>query len=38
MFVKTNNGKVVKDVVLDKNFWKNILTCLKGTLPLIEVL
>jgi len=35
---KTNYGKIIEDVVLDKNFWKNIITCLNGTLPLIEVL
>ena len=37
-FAKTNDGKIVEDVVLDKEFWKNIITCLKGALPLIEVL
>ncbi|XP_027941001.1 uncharacterized protein LOC114194784 [Vigna unguiculata] len=37
-FAKTNDGKIVEDVVLDKEFWKNIITCLKGAFPLIEVL
>ena len=37
-FVKTQDGKTVEDVVLDKEFWKNIITCLKGALPLVEVL
>jgi len=37
-FAKINDGKIVEDVVLDKEFWKNIITCLKGALPLIEVL
>ena len=37
-FAKTNDGKIVEDIVLDKKFWKNIITCLKGTLPLIELL
>jgi len=37
-FAKTNDGKIVEDALLDKDFWKNIITCLKGALPLIEVL
>jgi len=37
-FAKTNDGNMVEDVVLDKEFWKSIITCLKGALPLIEVL
>ena len=36
-FAKTKDGKMVEDVVLDKDFWKNVITCLKGALPLIEV-
>ena len=35
---KQNDGNMVEDVVLDKEFWKSIITCLKGALPLIEVL
>ena len=38
MFAKTNYGKIVEDVILDKDFWKNVITCLKGVLPLFEVL
>ena len=34
-FAKT---KIVEEVVLDQNFWKNVIICLKGALPLIEVL
>jgi len=37
-FAKTTDGKIVEDIVLDKKFWKNIITFLKGALPLIEVL
>jgi len=37
-FAKTNDGKIVEDVVLDKDFLKNTITGLKGALPLIEVL
>ncbi|RDY13851.1 hypothetical protein CR513_01165, partial [Mucuna pruriens] len=37
-FAKTKDGKLVEDVVLDKEFWKNIIICLKGACPLIEVL
>ncbi|XP_068498554.1 uncharacterized protein [Phaseolus vulgaris] len=37
-FAKTNDGKIVEEVVLDQNFWKNVIICLKGALPLIEVL
>jgi len=36
-FAKTKDGKMVEDVVLDKDLWKNVITCLKGALPLIEV-
>ena len=32
-FSKTTDGKIVEDVVLEKEFWKNIITCLKGALP-----
>lgn len=38
MFVKISDGKIIEYVVLDKDFWKNILTCLKGALSLIELL
>ena len=37
-FAKTNDGKILEDVVLDKDFQKNIITCLEGVLPVIEVL
>ena len=37
-FAKINDEKIVEDVVLDQNFWKNIIIFLKGALPLIEVL
>jgi len=35
---KQNDGNMVEDVVLDKEFWKSIITCLKGAFTLIEVL
>jgi len=28
----------VENLTLDKGFWKNILNCLRGALPLIKVL
>jgi len=28
----------VENLILDKGFWKNILNCLRGVLPLIKVL
>jgi len=28
----------MEDMVLDKDFWKNAIICLKGAFPLIEVL
>nr|KYP48416.1 hypothetical protein KK1_029878 [Cajanus cajan] len=37
-YAKTKDGKTVENVVLDKGFWGNIIICLKGALPLIEVL
>jgi len=37
-FTKTNDGKTVEDVDLEKKFWTNIITCLKGASPLIEAL
>ncbi|VFQ89725.1 unnamed protein product, partial [Cuscuta campestris] len=35
---KIKDGKDVEEIVLDKEFWKSIVICLKGALPLIEVL
>lgn len=38
MFDKTKDGKIIEYVILNKDFWKNIIIRLKGTLlPLIEV-
>nr|KYP42310.1 hypothetical protein KK1_036302 [Cajanus cajan] len=37
-YAKTMDGKTIENVVLDKGFWSNIIICLKGALPLIEVL
>ena len=37
-FVKTRNGGFVESLILDKKFWKNILNCLRGAMPLIKVL
>jgi len=28
----------MKGLILDKGFWKNILICLRGVMPLIKVL
>ncbi|XP_027340931.1 uncharacterized protein LOC113854230 [Abrus precatorius] len=35
---KTKEGKHIENLVIDKEFWKNILNCLKGAYPLIQVL
>jgi hypothetical protein len=37
-FAKTSVGKYAEDVVLDKVFWENVMICLKGANPLIDVL
>ncbi|XP_058727425.1 uncharacterized protein LOC131598872 [Vicia villosa] len=37
-FAKTIAGRSAEDVVLDKEFWKNVTICLKGANPLIDVL
>jgi hypothetical protein len=37
MFAKTVDGKQIEEVVMDKNFWKDVI-CLKGAGPLIKVL
>ncbi|XP_039682519.1 uncharacterized protein [Medicago truncatula] len=37
-FAKTSCGKFVEDVVLDKEFWKNVMICLNGANPLLDVL
>jgi hypothetical protein len=37
-FAETRDGKSVEDVVLDKEFWKNVMICYKGIYPLLEVL
>ncbi|KAK4253734.1 hypothetical protein QN277_010373 [Acacia crassicarpa] len=37
-FAKTKDGKLIEDVVLNKAFWKDIVTCLKGAYPLVKVL
>ncbi|KAK2352441.1 hypothetical protein QL285_096432 [Trifolium repens] len=35
---KTKDGIIVKNIVLSKLFWKNVLTCLRGAFPLVKVL
>ncbi|KAI5384059.1 hypothetical protein KIW84_071171 [Lathyrus oleraceus] len=35
---KLRDGKAIKDVVLDKKNWKNIVICLRGATPLIKML
>jgi len=37
-FVKTRDRRFVESLILDKGFWKNILNCLRGVMPLIKVL
>ena len=37
-FVKTRDGRLVENLILDKGISKNILNCLRGVLPLIKVL
>ncbi|XP_019416378.1 PREDICTED: uncharacterized protein LOC109327663 [Lupinus angustifolius] len=37
-FVRTHDGRLVEDVVLDKEFWKNVVFVLKGTFLLMKVL
>ena len=37
-YAKTKDGKFVEDVVMDKEFWKNVVICLKGSIRLIKVL
>jgi len=37
-FFKTRDGGFVESLILDKGFWKNILYCLRGAMPLIKVL
>ncbi|XP_058774187.1 uncharacterized protein LOC131648448 [Vicia villosa] len=37
-FAKTSEGKQVEEVVMDKEFWKDIVICCKGAYPLIKVL
>jgi hypothetical protein len=35
---KSKDGTIVQKIVLSKLFWKNVLTCLRGALPLVKVL
>ncbi|GAU49016.1 hypothetical protein TSUD_285020 [Trifolium subterraneum] len=37
-FAKTSVGKYAEDVVLDKVFWENVMICLNGANPLVDVL
>ena len=36
--VKTRDGRLVENLVLNKGFWSNILNCLRGAFSLIKVL
>lgn len=36
-FARSRDGKLVEDVVVDKDFWKGIVTGLKGARPLIKL-
>jgi hypothetical protein len=37
-FSKTVDGQEIEEVVMDKEFWKDVIICLKGAGPLIKVL
>jgi hypothetical protein len=37
-FSKTKDGKFVENIVTNKDFWKNLINCLKGAFPLLKVL
>ncbi|KAK8949302.1 40S ribosomal protein S3a [Platanthera zijinensis] len=37
-FAGSRDGKLIEDVIMDKEFWKNIVIYLKGAYPLIKVL
>ncbi|CAK8575933.1 unnamed protein product [Lathyrus sativus] len=37
-FAKTSEGKQIEEVVMDKEFWKNIVICCNRAYPLIKVL
>jgi len=37
-FARTKDGSSVEEVVLDKEFWKSIVICLKGAFPIMQVL
>lgn len=34
----TSEGKLIEEVVMDRDFWKKIVICLKGAYPLMKVL
>ena len=38
IFAKTEEGKKIEEVVMDKQFWKDIGICCNGAFPLIKVL
>ncbi|XP_058754431.1 uncharacterized protein LOC131627609 [Vicia villosa] len=37
-FAKTKDWKSVENIVTNRNFWKNLVICLKGDFPLLKVL
>jgi hypothetical protein len=37
-FAKIVDGKQIEEVIMDKEFWKDVIICLKGASPLIKVL
>ncbi|XP_058726517.1 uncharacterized protein LOC131597875 [Vicia villosa] len=37
-FAKTNDGKLVENIVTNRDFWKNLVICLKGAFPLLKIL
>ena len=37
-YAKLVKGKKVQKMVLDSRFWKNVMTCLRAAIPLIQAL
>jgi hypothetical protein len=37
-FAETKDGKLVEDLVLDKELWKNVMICYEGANPVVQVL
>jgi hypothetical protein len=37
-FAETKDGKSVEDLVLNNEFWKNVMICYEGANPVVQVL